>query len=136
MKKSLFIVIIAVVVVISLVLIVFFVFPKKSSKNVNNANVTPVNFNVEIQNAVYIKNASFSPAVLSIKIGETVTWINQDLFKHKIASDPHPTHTDLPELISGDLSEGQNYTFNFKTAGEYSYHDELNPIKKGIIKVE
>jgi len=140
MKKPLVFIIILIVVVI-LALVVIFVFPKKTSKNVNvNTAVTNTNavanVNVEIENGVYIKNASFTPSVLTVKVGDTVTWVNQDSFKHKIASDPHPTHTDLPELISGDLSEGQTYTFTFKEAGEFSYHDELNPIKKGIIKVQ
>lgn len=136
MKKPLLIIIILIVVVV-LALVVIFVFPKKPSKNVNvNMAPTNANVNVEIKNGVYIKDASFSPSVLTIKVGETVTWVNQDPFKHKIASDPHPTHTDLPELLSGDLGEGETYNFTFKKAGQYSYHDELNPIKKGIIKVE
>ncbi|MFH0711414.1 MAG: plastocyanin/azurin family copper-binding protein [Candidatus Aenigmatarchaeota archaeon] len=85
---------------------------------------------------VKIKNFAFTPNILVIKKGMTVTWSNEDSTPHQIASDPHPTHTDLPELVSGILSNGQNYSFTFTKTGTFGYHCHLHPSMKGTIVVQ
>jgi len=87
-------------------------------------------------NVITIKNSAFSPPTLTIKAGTTVTWINEDSEPHKVTSDPHPAHTDLPELVSGDLSKGQSYNFTFTKTGTFGYHCHLHPFMKGQIVVE
>jgi plastocyanin len=85
---------------------------------------------------VSINNFAFNPDVLHIAVGATVRWINEDSFLHQIASNPHPVHTDLPGLDSGNLSAGRSYDFTFTEAGTFGYHCHLHPFMEGKIIVE
>ena len=85
---------------------------------------------------VVIKNFAFDPPSVTVKSGDTVTWINEDTTPHIVASDPHPTHTDLPGLESSSLSQGQSYSFTFVKTGTFGYHCHLHPTMKGTVIVE
>ena len=87
-------------------------------------------------NNIMIKDFAFSPAVLTIKKGDTVTWINEDSAPHKVASDPYPAHTDLPGLVSGALAQGDSYSFTFSQTGTFGYHCHLHPSMTGKVIVE
>jgi plastocyanin len=83
-----------------------------------------------------ISGFNFSPSVVKIKAGDTVRWVNNDDAPHKVASNPHPAHTDLPGLISGDLFKGDSYSFTFDKVGTWSYHCHLHPSMSGVVIVE
>lgn len=85
---------------------------------------------------VMVSNNKFSQSPITVKRGDTVVWVNQDTINHQIASDPHPQHTDLPDLESGSLATNQTYSYKFMNPGTYNYHDHLNPTVKGTIIVE
>lgn len=77
------------------------------------------------------------PDIVTIKKGGRVTWINNDSVGHIIASDPHPIHSDLPELVSYVIEPQGIYTFTFNKAGEFGYHSHLHPTMLGkVIVVE
>lgn len=103
---------------------------------VGGGNQPPANQPSPAANAVAIKDFAFSPATLTVKVGTTVTWTNQDSAPHQIASDPHPQHTGLPGLFSDSLGKGQSYSFTFDKAGTLGYHCHLHPNMKGTIIVE
>lgn len=87
-------------------------------------------------NTVWIIDGDFNPSVLTVSVGDTVTWVNKDEPKRKVAADPHPTSASLPELVSDELEKSDSFSFTFNEIGEWYYHDYLNPIKKGKIVVE
>ena len=87
-------------------------------------------------NTVWILDGNFNPSVITITKGETVTWVNKDEAKRKVAADPHPTSSTLPDLVSDELNQGDTFKYTFKEAGEWYYHDYLNPIKKGKVVVK
>jgi len=84
---------------------------------------------------VIIANMAFVPAMVIIEKGQKVTWKNDDSTVHNIASDPHPSHTDLPSLVSDNILPGQNYSFVFNETGSFSYHCHLHPEMKGTVVV-
>jgi plastocyanin len=86
--------------------------------------------------SVSIINGKFDANSLTISVNDTVIWVNKDVATHQIASDPHPTHTNLPDLESGILATNQTFSFKFKQAGTYTYHDHINPTIKGTIIVK
>lgn len=86
--------------------------------------------------AVTISGSKFSPATLTVKVGTTVTWTNQDALPHIVASDPHPTHTKVPGLVSASLSKGGSFSFTFDKAGTFTYHCHLHPEMTGTIVVQ
>ena len=67
-----------------------------------------------------------SPASVTIAVGQTVTFINNDNRSHEIASNPHPQHGSCPgvEAGLGTVGAGQTkVTHNFANAGTCGYHD-------------
>ena len=81
---------------------------------------------------VTISNYAFSPATVKVKVGDTVTWTNQDDVGHTVTADN--TSSDAP--LSDLLSKGQSYSFTFKKAGTYTYYCQPHPYMKGTVIVE
>lgn len=89
------------------------------------------------QNVVKISTTGFSPQNITIKTGESVTWVNEDNESHQVNSAVHPTHQVYPPLNSvGLLKAGEKKSLNFPDAGSYKYHDHLNPSLTGSVTVE
>lgn len=111
----------------------------QAQTQVNNNTTAAFNDNTTAQasenHIVTIKDFAFNPQVLTIKLGDSVTWVNEDSSLHIVASNPHPTHTDLPGLI-GDVAPGANYTFTFSIAGTWGYHCHVHPAMTGTVIVE
>lgn len=86
---------------------------------------------------VHITATGFSPAVLNIAAGTTVTWTNDDESPHWIASDPFPTDGGLPDLNGRQaLQQGDSYSYTYAKAGTFTYHDQLHPYNlKGSVVV-
>lgn len=88
-------------------------------------------------NAVTITSSGFSPEEIKIKVGDTVTWVNQDTAAHQVNSAPHPQHTLYPVLNTvGLLKAGDSKSASFSQTGAYAYHDHLFPQNKGTVIVE
>ncbi len=64
---------------------------------------------------VTVRDFEFSPKVLTVKIGTTVTWTNQGQAKHTVTSDDGASFNSL-------LMPGQTFTFKFDKAGTFAYH--------------
>ncbi|MDB5655733.1 MAG: blue (type 1) copper domain [Tardiphaga sp.] len=77
---------------------------------------------------VSIDNFTFSPAQLTVKVGTTVTWKNQDDIPHTVVS--------AGKFKSKALDTDDSYSFTFTTAGDYGYFCSLHPHMTGVIKVE
>ena len=87
--------------------------------------------------SVQITEDGFVPATLKVKVGTVVIWTNVDSAPHRIAANPYPSHTDLPELDSKtNMATDGTYRFTFDTPGTFHYHDELNPKTNGTVIVE
>ncbi|GAB3160019.1 cupredoxin family copper-binding protein [Amycolatopsis stemonae] len=72
----------------------------------------------------------FSPASLSIAVGDTVTWTNHDTAPHNIVV------TDGPEKFSSPtLQTGQTFSHTFTQAGTYSYYCSIHPDMKATVTV-
>jgi plastocyanin len=79
---------------------------------------------------VEIKGFAFNPASVTIKVGETVTWTNNDSATHTIV----PDNGDFAK--SGDLAQGATYTATFDKAGTFPYHCGIHPNMKATITVQ
>jgi hypothetical protein len=60
-----------------------------------------------------------------VALGSQVTFVNNDVQIHDMLSDPHPEHTDCPELNQvGSLAPRQSkQSGNLNTAKTCGYHD-------------
>jgi len=74
---------------------------------------------------ITITPAGVSPATITVALGSQVTFVNNDIQNHDMLSDPHPEHTDCPELNSvGFMTPGQSrQSGNLNTARTCGYHD-------------
>lgn len=78
---------------------------------------------------VTISNGAVSPSEVTISVGQSVTFTNNDGRVHNIASDPHPNHTDCPAINAvGVLTNGQTKPTNaLTTARTCGFHDHDDP---------
>lgn len=74
---------------------------------------------------------------ITVNVGDTVIWTNKDTVGHWPASDPHPTHTQVPGLDAlKNLVTNGTYSFTFTKAGTFGYHDHSNPTVHATITVK
>lgn len=78
-------------------------------------------------NSVNIQNFSFSPSVLTVKKGATVTWTNNDSAPHQIKSDA---------FNSDSLGNGQSFSFTFNSIGSFDYICSVHPSMTAKVVVE
>ncbi len=88
-----------------------------------------------------IMNNTVCPTSITVSRGTQVTFSNQDIVIHEIDSDPHPEHTDCPELNQVDfLNPGQSrQSGNLNIARTCGFHDHQNPDRasmKGTIRIQ
>ena len=89
---------------------------------------------------ITIANNAVSPKSVSVPVGGRVTFVNNDTQSHDMQSDPHPIHTDCPEinqvaLISPNQSR-QTGVFNMaRTCGYHDHNREFVDSLKGTITV-
>lgn len=121
------------IVVGALVAIAYSVWFKKQSPPTPSPSATTQSSITTIK----IENNRFIPTSVSVKVGQSVSFVNNDSTDHQLASDPHPTHTGYPPLNAGILSpDGVAQSVTFTKKGVFGFHDHLNPTIKGQIVVE
>ena len=77
----------------------------------------------------------FEPALLKIKTGDTVKWINEDDRWHPIASIPGQGTSDK-ELSSSPIPPGGSWSHTFRKTGEYPYFCYIHYVMMGAVIVE
>jgi plastocyanin len=79
--------------------------------------------------AVAIRDFAFEPATLTITVGDTVTWTNEDSVAHTATSSTGAFDTGL-------LDQGESGSVTFTAAGTYGYFCEPHPSMTGQIVVQ
>jgi plastocyanin len=80
-------------------------------------------------NTVAIQNFAFAPAVVTVKVGTTITWTNQDQDSHTVtAMNDGPFHS--PAMNTGDT-----YRYTFTKAGHYDYLCTIHPFMTATVVV-
>ncbi len=79
---------------------------------------TPSNVVVP-KNAVIIKGNTFTPETLNAKVGDTITWTNNDGYDHTVTS-------NTGEFDSGRFGKGESFSFTFTKVGTYNYYCTLH----------
>jgi plastocyanin len=77
-------------------------------------------------------NYSFQPASVTVKVGDTVMWVNN-------SSAPHTSTSDTGSGVTWDSSTiatgGGSFSFVFSKPGTYAYHCSFHPFMHGVIVV-
>lgn len=80
---------------------------------------------------VAMKGYAFSPTALTVPVGSTVTWTNQDTAPHDVKTTSGPVSIHSPML-----QKGQSWSFTFTTAGSYGYYCTVHPDMTARIVVQ
>lgn len=78
---------------------------------------------------VTIKNFVFTPNIVRIPVGGSVTWKNLDQAAHTVAD------TSARSFDSGSLATGKTFTFTFDKPGAYKYICAFHPSMVATILV-
>ena len=78
---------------------------------------------------VNIDNFTFAPQRITVEVGTTVTWHNEDDI-------PHTVTANNGAFRSKVLDTGDRFTFTFAKAGEYDYFCSIHPRMTGKIIVK
>lgn len=76
-----------------------------------------------------ISNFSFQPKTITIKVGDTVTWKNNDSAAHTVTA-------DNGSFDSGSIGRGGTYSRTFTQTGTYPYYCSLHPNMTGTVIVQ
>ena len=124
-----------------------------ASTNDTTSNPTPATtgtlkaMTATVRTVTYTANG-FSPNTVTIKKGESVTFVNQSGNKMWVANDPHPSHTgyngtarsahcpDTAGVAFDQCSTGDSYTFTFQKTGKWEYHNHVSSQDEGFVIVE
>jgi amicyanin len=80
--------------------------------------------------AIRIANSAFATTNLTVKVGTTVTWTNDDSVRHNVVSSVEGG-PDGPLL-----AKGESYSFTFSKAGTFPYICQPHPFMKGTVVVQ
>jgi plastocyanin len=78
--------------------------------------------------SVEIKGFAFNPATITVPVGTTVTWTNQD-------AAPHTATADDKSFDTGRLDQGKSGSVTFDKPGTYTYTCTFHPNMKGTVVV-
>jgi plastocyanin len=79
--------------------------------------------------AVAIEGFAFAPKAVEAKVGEKITWTNDDAAPHTV------TAKSGAELDSGSLAQGASFSFTPEKAGTIEYFCAIHPSMVGTIEV-
>lgn len=78
---------------------------------------------------ITIANGRVTPSSVTIAVGQSVTFVNNDGQARNVTSDPHPVHTDCPQINAvGNLANGATrLTQAFPASRSCGFHDHDDP---------
>jgi plastocyanin len=102
---------------------------KGSTNSGQEPTTTPIPGNSTVVRIVANAGSnSFSPNPVEVKVGETVTWVNDDSARHTVTSKDGVFDSRM-------MGKGQSFSFTFDKAGEYPYFCEPHPNMVGTVVV-
>lgn len=96
------------------------------SQTVSSSPLLPIK--MELKNyQIIATNTGFSPQKLTVKVGDTVTFVNKSPAAIWPAAGPHPTHAICPELDAlSEVTLNNTYAHTFTKAITCPFHDHLH----------
>ena len=115
-----------VVVVIGIMIANGFLKPATPPQEEKNSTTTSSTTSAPQKN-IAMKNFSFDPSVLTIKVRTTVTWTNNDSAPHDVISEGN--------FNSGTFRKGETFSYTFDKMGTFDYFCSLHSGMDGQIIV-
>jgi plastocyanin len=91
---------------------------------------TPSGPSVSIVSGASVRTTNaYSPSPLTVNVGDTVTWVNNDNTAHTSTSNGGAWN-------SSTIPPGGQFSTTFQTAGTYPYHCTIHPGMVGMVVVQ
>jgi plastocyanin len=135
MKKNILIGLIVVVALAGAVYVVLGRSPS-STQQPSQSSSGFTESNAQASATITYTDNGFEPGSVTVKVGDTIAIKNNSSSNLQFESDPHPVHTDDPELNVGSVAPGSSMSFKVTTKGTHGYHNHLNPNQRGTIITE
>lgn len=82
------------------------------------------------QQAVTVQGFAFNPGTITVNMGDSITWTNND-------SVPHTATSDTDSVFDVALpASGGSGSYTFATAGTFTYHCTIHAQMKGTVVVQ
>jgi plastocyanin len=78
---------------------------------------------------VRIEGTRFQPEVLTVKVGDSIEWVNKDPF-------PHTATSRAGSFDSGEIGPGKSWTYTARAKGEFPYICTLHPTMRAMLRVQ
>ncbi|MEK0345041.1 MAG: plastocyanin/azurin family copper-binding protein, partial [Nitrosopumilus sp.] len=115
------------------------IIPVEEMAVVSEAETSPMALTISIPKGVGVPgceetNECYSPYEISVAVGTTVTWINDDIAAHTVTSGNFPEHDGL--FDSSIFLSGDTFEITFSDAGTFDYYCFVHPWMAGTVNVE
>ena len=80
--------------------------------------------------------SGFSPASVTVTSGQQLTVRNSSNQAIQFDSNPHPVHTDDPELNIGPIAAGASATVTLNKMGTFGVHNHFNPSQQATVTIK
>lgn len=81
-----------------------------------------------VAHVVIIEGMRFTPQVVQVQPGDTITWENRDLVAHNVTA-------KAITLRSGDLAPGQSWRYTMPPGSSFDYACTLHPVMTGRVEL-
>jgi plastocyanin len=82
-----------------------------------------------VNGAAALSTTAYAPNPITVPVGSTVTWTNNDAITHTSTSNTNA-------WSSGNIGPGGTFSTTLATAGSYQYHCAIHPGMVGTITVQ
>ena len=84
---------------------------------------------VAADHRVVIEGMAFTPKAVTVRPGDTITWVNKDMFVHNVTA-------AAAGIRSGDLKPGQSWRHKIGQGDSFDYLCTLHPVMTGRVAIE
>src|SRR5919202_5187903 len=109
-----------------------------SSNSTSTGSGTKVSI---VEEASEMGDQAYDPNPVKVKVGDTLTWTNDDSQAHTITSGTDSSDPNMGKAFDSSpglatlLSTDQTFSHKFNTAGEFPYFCQLHPTMVGKVVV-
>jgi plastocyanin len=82
-----------------------------------------------VSHTVTMEGTAYDPVDLTVRPGDTVVWVNKDLF-------PHTATATSGTFSSGSIDVNASWSFVAKDKGVFAYSCTFHPLMRGTITVQ
>jgi plastocyanin len=78
---------------------------------------------------VVIDGMAFTPKLVAARPGDTITWVNKDIFAHNVTA-------AAAGIRSGELQPGQSWRHTLRQGESFDYLCTLHPVMTGRVEIK